>query len=390
MKDWSQAFIWSDGWWVEGDKAWFVDGMCNELFCVDLTTEECEKVACIPGLEEQKYRQNSYCAKSGSDIYCIPGQGESVWIYNLDDNAFTELKMDRPKQHAPGSQFWIWNDRVIVVPANWNKIVEISISQRKIINYYTICKNDSVMRSILVKDMIYAVSVISGTIYQFDLSTKKVERYLHSDMAEKIFAICYSGGKFFLCGYQEEMYVWDDKKDSFTTISFPENLEIDNTDKQVESTEDIPLFEIVSVGEYIWLIPIRAKNIIYVNRKTGVVSAFEVNKGDKTNISTSLQKYQAIPDYKFQYVRDDRYIGVFSARNRRIMEIDTIQLIHQWKGYHFSERYIMKYYKDTYYEGKDPLSIYAYRMGKQASCYKVSKINYAGEKIHTMLAKERI
>lgn len=48
MKDYSQTFIWSDGWCLESDKAWFVDGMSNTLFCVKLHSGKCEKVGCIP------------------------------------------------------------------------------------------------------------------------------------------------------------------------------------------------------------------------------------------------------------------------------------------------------------------------------------------------------
>lgn len=384
MKNKSQTFIWSAGWWFEGDKAWFVDEVSNTLFCVDLKTGECEKVNCIPNSGEGTYCQNPYCAKCGRDIYCIPGYGGGIWIYNLDDNTFTEVDIDRPEQHLPGSQFWIWGEILFIVMANWNKVIEVSISQKRITNYYIICENDCVRRSVLVGDKIYAVSSESGRIYQFDILTKEVKVYIHSDITKKLFAICFDGEKFWLGGYQRDMYIWDKEKDTLTTISFPDDLKIGNIDDY-----QLPMFgKAVAVGEYIWFIPIRAEKIIYVNSGTMVWFVFEICDEDK--ICISLQKFRGIPNYIYQYVRDDRYIGVFSARNGRIFEIDTKQLTYQWKEYYFSEQYLKQYcetFEGIYYEGRDPLYIQDYHMRSLTAGFESNNIDTdsIGKKIYTRL-----
>lgn len=384
MKGKDQSFIWSEGWWLEGDKAWFVDGMSNTLFCADMNTGECEKVNCIPNFGESTYCQNPYCVKCGRDIYCIPGYGGSIWIYNLDDNTFTEIDIDRPKQHLSGSQFWIWGDILFIVMANWNKVMEVSISQRRITNYYIICENDSIRRGVLVGDKIYAVSSESGKIYQFDILTKGVKVYIHPDIAKKLFAICYDGEKFWMGGYQKDLYIWDKEKDNLTTISFPSDFKIDNIENY-----QVPMFgKAIAVGEYIWFIPIIAEKIIYINKKTAVLSVFEIFEENK--IWISLQKFQGRADYIYQYVRDDRYIGLYSTKNGRILEIDTEKLIYQWKEYYFSEQYMQQYREicgGIYYEGQDPLCIQDYHMRSLVAAFELGNIDIdsVGMKIYTRI-----
>lgn len=381
-------FTWSDGWWIEDNKGWFVDGRSNALFCVNLDTSECKKLDCIPDTGERTYRLNPYCIKCDRNIYCIPGFGRYIWIYNLDNSTFTKVDMNRSEKCLPGSRFWVWRNAVFIVPVNWNKIIEINVEQGEITNYYTICEDDTVQRSVLIDDSIYAVSSEKGKIYQFDLKTKEKKTHLIIGIEEKLFAVCFDGKKFWLSGYKEKVYVWDKERDKLISISFPRNY------KNEKNTYKLPMFErIVAVGEYIWFIPIGAEKIMYMNRDTTELSIFEIFEKDR--ISVSLQKCQEIANYIFQYVRDGRYIGLFSAKNSRILEIDTEQLSYQWKEYYFSEQFLQQCVtsgEGIYYEGKDPLYIQIYHVqnGTMWLRQRHVDIDSVGMQIHTKLIKERL
>lgn len=397
MKDYSQTFIWSDGWCLESDKAWFVDGMSNTLFCVKLHSGKCEKVGCIPESKKGAYRRNPYCVKCGKDIFCIPGYGESIWIYNLDDKNFTEINLEGLGECHLGKQAWVWNDKIFIVVANWNKIIEISISQREVTAYHTICGDDNVQKSILVGDKIYAVSSGFGRIYQFDLLTKKVTVHLLPDREKKMFAMCFDGERFWLSGYQNEVYLWDKEKDSFTTISLSNVYEVYNFDKMAEKITDNnvpPVFNrIIYVGGFIWFIPIHSKKILYADKKNAALSVLEIHEEDK--ISVSLQKMQGIGNFLMEYVRDSRYIGLFSAQNSRVLEVDTEQLTYQWKKYYLTEHYLRQYCEaceGVYYEAKDPLCVQDYHMRKRTESTKVRKtaVYSVGMKIHAKLIKENM
>ena len=42
------TFIWSDNWWIEESEAWFVDGMRDILFNMDLKTNKYKSKEKIP------------------------------------------------------------------------------------------------------------------------------------------------------------------------------------------------------------------------------------------------------------------------------------------------------------------------------------------------------
>ena len=44
----NSSFIWSDGWWIEDNIAWFVDGEHSILYRLDMNTGGCDFIAQIP------------------------------------------------------------------------------------------------------------------------------------------------------------------------------------------------------------------------------------------------------------------------------------------------------------------------------------------------------
>lgn len=396
MQNKSQTFIWSDGWWLEGNKAWFIDGMTNTLFCVDMNIGKCEKVVCIPDEGEGTYRLNSYCAKCGRDIYCIPGSGQSIWIYNLDDEIFTEVNLKNlPERYPPGGMYWVLDDKIFIVVDNWNRIIEVNTDRGLISDYYIICENDSVYCSVLADDSIFALSSKLGRIYQFDILTKKVTAHLLPGIKKRLARIGFDGERFWLSGYEKEVYVWDRENDNLTTINFSGIYKVDCTDQETERTVDnygSSVFNrIIAVGEYIWFIPIQERKIMYANKQTTKLSVLKIYEEDQMNAAVSRVQY--IGNYILEYVRDDRYIGLFSAKSRRVLEIDTKELIYQWKEYYFSEQYLQQYCKKCkgiYYEGRDPLCVPAYHMESQEEVFEESSIDNIGMAIHTRMVQEDV
>lgn len=90
-------FVWSDNWWVEDNKAWFVGGNYNILFCCDLISSRCEAVACIPTESKSKFRRNPLCIKSKNYVYCMPDIGSSIWIYDIKKDNIHEILCDNPE-----------------------------------------------------------------------------------------------------------------------------------------------------------------------------------------------------------------------------------------------------------------------------------------------------
>lgn len=345
------TFVWSNGWWLEDSKAWFICGMSNVLFCIDFNTGQCEKLACIPELCECTYRQNPYCIKSGKDIFCIPGFAQNIWIYNLDSRDFKQVRIDKPEGHQLGDGFWIWRDMLYLVPGNWNKIVEIDMTRKEVITYYTICEDDSFRKSVLIDDCVYIVSYAHSRIYQFDLVTKKIELFTFDNFDRRFYTICFDGKKFWMSGYHKEVYVWDKRNDSLATINnLPMNYEMyalaDRADRIVDYAAGgykYPIFgNSVVVGDYVWFIPALTDKIMYADKNSDQLYTLEIDDECETKEKAFLRELWAINNYLLEYVRCDRYIGLFSIRSGRVLEIDAQELTYQWKNYNLRNKHLFQ------------------------------------------------
>ena len=43
-----KKLLWSDNWWIEGNKAWYVAGEVNALFEVDLINKNSQLLSLLP------------------------------------------------------------------------------------------------------------------------------------------------------------------------------------------------------------------------------------------------------------------------------------------------------------------------------------------------------
>lgn len=386
MNNKNKTFIWSDGWWVEGSEAWFICGVSNMLFHMDFKTGKCEEIVHIPDPGECTYRLTPHCLKCGRDIFCIPGAGRNIWIYNLDDKLFSRMNIDKPDGFQMVSQFWIWEDAIFIISANWNKIIEVSISQKTIKNYYTICEGATVQKGVLVDCSIYMTSSKTGRIYQFDITAKKTKEIILPGVEKQLFDTCYDGEKFWFSGYQKEIYLWKGKTNKITIINpIPAKF------NRKEGGDKRPAFKYsVAVGGCIWFIPIVTDQIIYVDKESIAVSVFEICDEEETEESIFLRKLWTIPRYLLEYTRDNRYIGLFSAKSGRVLEIDTERLDYQWKEYNLRDKYFFQrggIYKKTYYEGVDEI---LYKMAccrgiQKAGVINDSQRNSVGTRIHQIM-----
>ncbi len=297
-------FVWSDNWYIEGNKAWLVDGEKNCLLCLNLDVDECEYKGEIPDKASSKFRLNPRCIKCNSDIFLMPDCGDSIWVYQLDNSQFHRIKIENPEGvQISITNFWQDNGKIIAVSIGLRQIIEINIKERKIENSYQICKskNVKISRSVKVGGKIYCISAVSNQIYQFDLNAKKTEVYTIPNTEDGFRTICYDGENFWLSGWHKAVYVWN-KEDDVTRVidDFPPQFGIYNFAHYGDSLldckavkYDTPVFiDSAAVGQYIWYIPFQTNKIIYVDglhiyMKYGL-------KGAEFRIEKSFGKYRII------------------------------------------------------------------------------------------------
>lgn len=326
-------FIWSDGWCIKDNKAWFVDGMQDTLYCLDFNTKTCEYVAKLPNDKINKFRLNSYCIKVENEVFCMPDVGECIWIYDVIKSEFSQITIDNPNSvRLSCIHTWQCGDKIFTFSGGLKQIIEIDIKKKVIKGYYKITNlpDETISHCTKVGENVYLLSSLPNKIYQFDLDTKQVRSYILPGIERRLFTISFDGSRFWLSGYKKEIYVWDKEKNHIETLcDFPQEFgeyDFSASEEHILNTEKneykFPTFiESRAVGETIWFIPFQTNRIIYVDRNTYKVQAFEISEEEETR--ESLMANAMGVKYVVQYVSDNRYLGIFSFKNYRIIEIDT-------------------------------------------------------------------
>lgn len=330
----SNEFVWSDNWWIEGDKAWFIpgDGKCNVIFCMDLNTEECNFVAELPCGINKGFRLYPRCMKCGDEIYCIPNRGKNILIYHLEEKQFYEIEINNPQnERLFVSNFSQYNHFIFMVSAGLKKIIEIDCKKKQIINYYDIPQDSDkkIGLSTFVKNYIYTVSADSNQVFEFDMERKEFRTYILKEIIGSLYTICFDGIDFWLSGYRREVYKWNKEDEKIEVINdLPTNFGIYNINVRKESCLDtkicqysVPTFiAAVVVENTVWFIPYQTNYIVYVEKESNLVKRMPIDEEDENiqNVGGLQHKYL------FSYVKENRYIGLFSIKNNCFFEIDTV------------------------------------------------------------------
>lgn len=327
-------FPWSDNWYIENDKAWCIDGERNLLYCIDLDLKECIHVKEIPEIGTERFRLNSRLIKCGNDVFCMPDRGDSIWIYQLENLQFKEIKIVNPNRvRIAIIDFWQDGDRILAVSNGLKQLIDINIRNKQIENYYNLNNTlkDVISMSIKVDTLIYSVSVTVNKIFQFDINTKETTIYTFDKIKSGFRTICFDGQLFWLSGYRKEIYAWHKENNDIKILDrFPQRFGIYNFQEGVFwlDYENViynkPIFIYsIAIGQYIWFIPNQSNKITYVDKESFEIYCLEIDGEDETKNSFTLRGIKN--KYLLEYVKENRYIGLFSLKNNYILEIDSIE-----------------------------------------------------------------
>lgn len=335
-------FMLSDNWWIEGEKAWFCAGKINALFCVDLNSQQCKFVAQIPVEHVKAPAVYSYCIKYGEIVFCLPSFGIYIWCYDLKRNDWDRIEIENEYQTLMCLLTCTQNDNQVWFLNAGGNIFGVNFQSRIVEQTYHIppYKNEINGEYILQQNKLYCVS--EKKIYCIDISTSNIITYDVDGVKTGLLTICYDGTNFWLSGLQKEIYVWNPERGVVKEITeFPKQLGIYKFDSDASflidydldsnNAEEVLLYTTsIPLGRYIWYIPWQANYIVYIDRENFEVSLLEVEEEQETKESLNRE---ITAKYALEYIRENRYIGLYSYKNHGIFEIDTIELDVKRKHY---------------------------------------------------------
>lgn len=334
-------FIASDGWCVEENTAWFIGTEYNAIFKVDLISLECKIICHLPIKNVWKSRQNPRCVKVGNYIVCLPSFSTSIYVYDIEDDSFQEIEVDTPENESLSIyHYWCDAGYVFAFSRELQRVLTIDVINKKTFLSKRIDERISAMYAIKVGQCLWLPNSLDNRIFSYNLYSGEVKKYLLSNVKGKLYAICYDGEHFWITGNRQEIYVWKKEENLALIIKeFPEKFtEYTNYQEGKVSIDQIsqdfkePLFNhCIFLNNSIWCIPFQTNMILKINKNTYTVSGIS---DDETANEVLSRDYNH--KYLLDYVRNDRYIGLFSLRMNCIFELDTKHSIVKKKNYYLT------------------------------------------------------
>lgn len=355
---WEKVLPWSDNWWIEGNQAFFCTGEFRALFRVDMMSQQCELVSRIPENNFYSFRLNSYCIKRGNNIFCLPAIGKCIWYYDLGENTWEKIEVGNEYQMLISiSTYQQDHGRIWLLEEEGGKIFEVDLECKNVENIYNIpqCDGELLGRCVWANNRLYGVC--GKTVYCIDNAA--VDIYEVLGVKAELHTICYDGVNFWLSGYYKEIYIWNPDQGIVKVITnFPDQFGLyyfrrdnkDLLDYHSFFSGEIPFFyDSLSLGQYIWYIPAQANEIFYIDKESYEINVLEIEEEQETR--ESLMRLGSMNHkYLVEYIRGNRYIGLYSLKNRLVFEIDTVELCVKNKNYVLSDETIVKigdeYYKE--------------------------------------------
>ena len=357
----NMKFPWSDNWWIEGDKAWFCGGEINALFCMDMNSGQCDLIARIPECDFRGFRVYSYCIKSENMIFCLPGIASNIWCYDLKKEDWEKTEVGNKNQlcaftniyRQSSSSIWLLEDMA-------DRIFELDLKRKIVKKEYSFLANESEFfdGGILVKNELYGV--VDNKVFCVNTKQTDIKVYEIAGIKSALATICYDGHNFWISSFCKEIYIWNPKQGIVKTLTeFPNEFGIYNLNTNCPVLVDYdslystgyPLFVIsLDLGKYIWHIPLHSDEILYIDKESYKIEILEIEGEQETK--ESLQRDFKVK-YLVQYIREDRYIGLYSFKRQLIFEIDTESLCVKNRNYELSDQAFLAIAQaDGYYDGR--------------------------------------
>lgn len=345
MYNFLKKFIWSDGGYCDGVRYWFVGAKVNALFCLNLNSGEYKLIGKLP-VEGINFFRNVYsCVFKDNRLIWFPKSGNNIIIYNIENKKFSFRTLKIAVDYNIGIiDSYLFEKSYFCVSCTLNEIIEFDVETMNVVAEYKIGKSIGCF-SIRVAEIIYFVSDMHNFVYEFNMETKKIKIHEIEKAEQGFYLINYFNNNFVIAGYSHRIYFWNQESNNIICKDlnkFGFKQYFFESDK---GYEHLPVFtESIVINENLWLLP-RASQIIVIDKSNNVRILFIE---DEDESKESLKRWWS-EKYKIQYVRDNRYLVLYSYKNHCCFEIDTLTYSVKYKKYYLSscsKINLMQLYRD--------------------------------------------
>lgn len=336
---------WMDSICINETKGWFIASEENALMYMEMESNIFKFVSQIPQ-KRNKERDFFGCVKYGDKLICIPYEMTFFLVYLIQERRYIKIIVNNPGNIPLRIACHMEKDGVMyAVSWTMKQMIEIDLIHLKVKKQYTICgKEDLMGPSVFGGSNLYSISLKDNCIFITDFKEYKTSKKNMPINIGKIQRITYHNGRIYLTGNRKEIYIWDCEHEIRIIDDFPEKFGeynfnpskkkaiLDYMTKEFDHT--CFLYEVV-VGDKIWFIPFKTNKTLYIDEKTQELQTFELQAEDEDR--ESLKNRLLESKYLFEYVRENRYLGLYSLKNLCLLEIDSETLEVKYLQIHMNE-----------------------------------------------------
>lgn len=350
--------LWSDSIFIDNNIAFMVTGRKGCLFSCDLKSGETKYISTIPA-ERMIQRYCWGCIRVGEHIYCLPYDGKEIWIYDLDASKWSSIIVDESfKGRLLMCHYEMIDDTLLLYSCGKNSVLFIDVREKKKTKEIQLPGDPNYTLSIRPwgskgEDVLFSND--SNTIYYSSTLVDEFKTINLTNGIQQDDSLCRlvkSGSFIWGCGYfnqiykidinSGETYIINDFPKDFGRLNFYEDHEMELIR---EEKHDLPTF-IYSflVGNYVCYIPFQTSHILFVDITTDEVRGLYIPEEE---ITTQDKPWEWECNCRFmaEYVREDRWIGLYGMKTGNRYEFDIINWDYDKKSYFYYDSDAFAYFR---------------------------------------------
>lgn len=345
--------LWSDNWYLEEEKAYICAANYAAIFCVDLSTLQCNFLSQIPDRRFMENCQNSYCIKYQDTLFCFSYDEKNICCYNFEKRTWEKIEIGyQDRLMICLDTVRTDHEKIWMVEVFGRKVYQFNCGRKKVEKEFRlpVDKNVFTGQYVMIRNRLYCVA--RNEIHCIDLENGNMVTYEVLVEKGELFTICYDGFNFWLSGCCEAIYVWNPQCGVVRVIKgFVENTNGICTESNIIQKNAVMFIDTIPLGEYIWHIPLQCNApVLYINKRNYKVGVLDIKEEWETE--ESIAKRGSSFKYMVEYIRQNRYIGIISCKNQILFEIDTVNLCIKRRECVFSKETIQILARKIYKEKK--------------------------------------
>ena len=311
------------------DNMWFISATMNFLFCMNLETFNVKKIIEIPkGNAFDQYNSCNILYSEGN-LVLIPGCGENIFKYSINDQRFDCIKCQRKSHLIKFGGCYIYENTVIAIPMYHDGIIKYKVTNNQVLNEIKLDDDhDKIYSNIsCIKDKyIYVVETGTNIVHKINLKNDLVEKIKVGNEKLRFSGIKRIDKDFLITLIdKKELLLWNEEKNFLVSLGFlPEVL----------YSGKGPFPEIIINGNDVYFFPDLSNSIFKFNiekKEVWNIISFARNEYDQYYPFFTCTKIYNNKVFAFNFIRNswitidllsnsiNEYMMTISEENKKII-----------------------------------------------------------------------